>query len=112
MKLPLSEEQVSAAGMTAEKLQSSIVIGSRYYLAVNPKADETLSAAAKDFINWLYNDEAGKTAYSSAFGGVPFNFEYLMTGTAGEQNPSSSEPENSGDMTESGTVSPENSAPS
>ena len=34
-----------------------------------------------------------------------------MTGTAEEQSPSS-EPENSGDMTESGTVSPENSAPS
>lgn len=111
MKLPLSEEQVSAAGMTAEKLQSSIVIGSRYYLAINPEAKENLSAAAKDFINWLYSDEAGKTAYSSAFGGVPFNFEYLMTGTAEEQSPSS-EPENSGDMTESGTVSPENSAPS
>lgn len=89
MKLPLSEEEVTAAGMTAEKLQSSIVIGSRYYLAINPKADENLSAAARDFVNWLYNDEAGKTAYSSAFGGVPFNFEYIMTGEAQEIPPSS-----------------------
>ena len=80
MKLPLSEDEITAAGMTAEKLQSSIVIGSRYYIAVNPKASETLSAAAKEFISWLYNEEAGKTAYSSAFGGVPFNFEYLMSG--------------------------------
>ena len=111
MKLPLSEEKITAAGMTAEKLQSSIVIGSRYYLAINPKAEEKLAGEARDFVNWLYNEEAGKTAYSSAFGGVPFNFEYLMTGETGEQNPSS-EPENSGDMTESGTVSPENSAPS
>ena len=43
----------------------------------------------KDFVNWLYNDEAGKTAYSSAFGGVPFNFEYIMTGEAQEITPSS-----------------------
>ena len=101
MKLPLSDEDITASGMTAEKLQSSIVIGSRYYLAVNPKADENLSAAAKDFINWIYNDEAGKTAYSSAFGGVPFNFEYLF-GTPGTENGSfeSSEESSSAPMEE------------
>ena len=101
MKLPLSDEDITASGMTAEKLQSSIVIGSRYYLAVNPKADENLSAAAKDFINWIYNDEAGKTAYSSAFGGVPFNFEYLI-GTPGTENGSfeSSEESSSAPMEE------------
>ena len=103
MKLPLSDEQITAAGMTEEKLQSSIVIGSRYYLAVNPKAEENSSAAAKEFINWLYNDEAGKTAYSSAFGGVPFNFEYIMTGEAEEVPPSE---------TESEAASPENPEPS
>ena len=103
MKLPLSDEQITAAGMTAEKLQSSIVIGSRYYLAVNPKAEENSSAAAKEFINWLYNDEAGKTAYSSAFGGVPFNFEYIMTGEAEEVPPSE---------TESEAALPENPEPS
>lgn len=124
MKLPLSEEEITASGMTKEKLDRSIVIGSRYYLAVNPKADETLSAAAKDFINWLYNDEAGKTAYSSAFGGVPFNFEYLM-GTpetengSSEENSASETEENAAPgnksrsgKTESGTVSPENASPS
>ena len=84
MKLPLSEDEITAAGMTAEKLQSSIVIGSRYYIAVNPEASKTLSAAAKEFISWLYNEDAGKSAYSSAFGGVPFNFEYLMSGNTEE----------------------------
>ncbi len=154
MKLPLSEDDVTAAGMTAEKLQSSIVIGSRYYLAINPKAEEKLASAARDFVNWLYSDEAGKNAYSSAFGGVPFNFEYLVgnsseqggagseqggnasgqgensseqggagseqSGNASEQGgnasgqngKASSEAQNSGGKTESGTVSPENSAPS
>ena len=111
MKLPLSEEEVTAAGMTAEKLQSSIVIGSRYYLAINPKADENLSAAARDFVNWLYNDEAGKTAYSSAFGGIPFNFEYIMTGVA-EEVPPSSETESAADEAKSKAASPESSAPS
>ena len=102
MKLPLSEEEISAAGMTAEKLQSSIVIGSRYYLAINPNAEENLYAAARDFVNWLYNDTAGKTAYSSAFGGVPFNFEYLMGAPSGEENSSTAEGEtNSETETES-----------
>lgn len=111
MKLPLSEEKITAAGMTAEKLQSSIVIGSRYYLAINPKAEENLAAEARDFLNWLYNDEAGKTAYSSAFGGVPFSFEYLMTGEA-EEIPPSSETESVADGAKSGDASPESSVPS
>ena len=88
MKLPLSEEDITSSGMTAEKLQSSIVIKSRYYLAINPKAEENLSSAAMDFINWLYSDEAGKTAYSSAFGAVPFNFEYLAENQMPEESPS------------------------
>ena len=106
MKLPLSDEDITAAGMTAEKLQSSIVIGSRYYLALNPKADEKLASAAKDFINWLHDDEAGKTAYSNAFGGVPFNFGY------GENNNSSAEGDSPADNAESEAVSSEDSAPS
>ena len=107
MKLPLSEDEVTAAGMSAEKLQSSIVIGSRYYIAVNPKADETSAKAANELIDWIFKSEEGKTAYSSAFGGVPFNFEYLMS-----DNNSEAEPSSEGEKTESGTVSPENAAPS
>ncbi|MBQ7873829.1 MAG: extracellular solute-binding protein [Oscillospiraceae bacterium] len=124
MKLPLSDDDITASGMTAEKLQSSIVIGSRYYIAINPSADENLAAAARDFINWIYTDEAGRNAYSSAFGGVPHNFEYIT-----EENPvggengvvndgSGSGTDNSdtaggfGSDTESGTVSPENATPS
>ena len=108
MKLPLSDEEITASGMTAEKLQSSIVIKSRYYIAINPKANENLTAAARDFVDWLYNDEAGKTAYSSAFGAVPFNFEYLSENPVTEENPSSktaTEPENPQSMQED--VSPE-----
>ncbi len=87
MKLPLTDEQITASGMTAEKLQSSIVIGSRYYLAINPKADETSAAAAREFIRWLYEGEEGAKTYSSAFGAVPHNFGYLPeNGT--EQTPS------------------------
>lgn len=119
MKLPLSDDEITAAGMTAEKLQSSIVIGSRYYLTVNPKADEASSAAAKDFINWIYGNEAGKNAFSSAFGGVPFNFEYIMGDSVTEENSAaenqsevSSENESSEGKTKSGTASPENTSQS
>ena len=102
MKLPLSDEDITASGQSLEKLNRSIVIGSRYYLAVNPKADAKLTAMAKDFISWLYEDEAGKTAYSSGFGSVPHSFGYFAS-----ENPS-----NAGSETESGTVSPENAEPS
>jgi len=83
MKLPITDKDISAAGMTAEKLQSSIVIGSRYYIALNPNAEEAYSTAAKDFVNWLYSDEAGMKAYTSAFGGLPFNYSYGETEGAG-----------------------------
>ena len=91
MKLPLSDENISAAGMTAEKLQSSIVIGSRFYLAVNPNADENRVAAAKEFISWLWSSKGG-SVYSEVFGGVPYNFAYDMT--SGTEN-SEPMPENS-----------------
>lgn len=110
MKLPLSDEEITAAGMTAEKLQSSIVIGSRYYIAINPSADAADTAAARDFVRWIFNEEAGKAAYSGAFGTVPFNFEYILSGE--NQNEPSAETENFGDETENGTVSPENTEPS
>lgn len=106
MKLPVSEDEITASGMTAEKLNSSIVISSRYYIAVNPKADENSSAAAREFINWLYNEESGRKAYSEAFKAVPFNFEYLMTG----QENSVPETENSSEAPEPENPSPENSS--
>lgn len=94
MKLPLDEEKVTAAGMTPEKLQSSIVIGSRYYISLNPSADEARLSGARDFLNWLINDEAGRNAYSSAFGKLPFNFALEYPGSTVQEAPSE---ENSSD---------------
>ncbi len=118
MKLPISDTEVASAGMTAEKLQRSIVIGSRYYLALNPKASETLSSAAEDFISWIYEDESGKTAYSSAFGAIPHNFGYMVNDETADTAPETANDSmqeganNAAPDTESGTVSPENSTPS
>lgn len=76
MKLPLSDEDITAAGMSAEKLNSSIVIGSRYYIAFNPNGDESAIAAAYDFVKWLFNEPEGMTAYSENFGGIPLNYSF------------------------------------
>lgn len=78
MKLPVTDDEITASGMTAEKLQSSIVIGSRYYIAINPKADESAAKDARDFVSWLFGSEGGSNAFSGAFGAVPFSFEYIM----------------------------------
>lgn len=84
MKLPLSDADVTAAGMSAEKLWRSIAIGCRYYIALNPNADEAMTGAARDFINWLYSDTEGMNAYTSAIGGLPFNYSYGNNNAAGE----------------------------
>lgn len=76
MKLPLSESDITAPDMTLEKLQSSIIIGSRYYLAINPKAAAGDVKLAKDLVKWLYSDDSGRELFTNAFGGVPFNYGY------------------------------------
>lgn len=86
MKLPLDEEEITAAGMSTEKLQSSIVIGSRYYISLNPSANEEESAAARDFVQWIFGSENGRKAYYEAFGSAPYDFEH------GSENPSTEEP--------------------
>lgn len=106
MKLPLTDEDITASGMTAEKLQSSIVIGSRYYIALNPNADEAMAAAARDFVSWIYSDTEGMGAYSSAIGGLPFNYSYGVNG-AEEENVAG---ENGSANSEGGNVSDENGA--
>ena len=77
MKLPLSDKEITANGMTAEKLDRSIVVGARYYLAMNPKANDTDRGVMTDFLGWLYGNEAGNKAYGTVFDALPFN--YSMT---------------------------------
>lgn len=80
MKLPLDDGKITAGGISSEKLQSSIVIGSRYYLTLNPNADAERLSEARDFIKWVFNEEAGRTAFSSAFGGLAYNYTVGGTG--------------------------------
>ena len=111
MKLPLSDAEVTASGMTAEKLNRSIVIASRYYLAFNPNADAAAASAARDFVKWLYTDSEGMAAFSEAFGGVAFNYSgALSTPENGLSMPDSSA---SSDLsTDNGSTSTESSASS
>lgn len=128
MKLPLSDEEITVPGMTAEKLQSSIVIGSRYYIAINPKAEESAAKDARDFVSWLFGSEGGSNAFSGAFGAVPFNFEYVMgespadsegsspadeSGNAGQSAESSSAESGSpeGKSSQENNTAPENASP-
>lgn len=108
MKLPLSDSDITAVGMTAEKLQSSIIIGTRYYLAFSPSANETLMNEAREFVNWLYNDETGKSVYTNSFGKVPFNFEYLLNESVSSSESSTSESESFATENEPETVGPMN----
>lgn len=105
MKLPLSESDVTASGTSAEKLNRSIVIASRYYIAFNPNADAAAASSARDFVKWLYTEAEGMAAYSEAFGGVAFNYTEPLEGRRAQRNASS------GSLsTENETASAENGA--
>ena len=105
MKLPLSESDVTASGTSAEKLNRSIVIASRYYITFNPNADAAAASSARDFVKWLYTEAEGMAAYSEAFGGVAFNYTEPLEGRRAQRNASS------GSLsTENETASAENGA--
>ena len=105
MKLPLSERDVTASGTSAEKLNRSIVIASRYYITFNPNADAAAASSARDFVKWLYTEAEGMAAYSEAFGGVAFNYTEPLEGRRAQRNASS------GSLsTENETASAENGA--
>ena len=89
MKLPLSESDVTASGTSAEKLNRSIVIASRYYITFNPNADAAAASSARDFVKWLYTEAEGMAAYSEAFGGVAFNYTEPLEGRRAQRNASS-----------------------
>lgn len=111
MKLPLSDGEVTASGMSTEKLSRSIVIASRYYLAFNPNADAAAASAARDFVRWLYTDSAGMAAFSEAFGSVAFNYSGAVN--MPENGMSMTQSSASSDLsTDSGSTSTEDSASS
>lgn len=74
MKLPLSDKDIKTAGLSAEKLQRSILVGARYYLALNPNAPETARSEMTSFLRWLYGEKDGAEAYMATFDGLPFNY--------------------------------------
>ena len=100
MKLPLSDKDIKPAGLSAEKLQRSILVGARYYLAMNPKAAETTRSEMTSFLRWLYDDPAGGVAYTSTFEGLPFNYAVTDTPSLAKSSTGSSSGSSSGSETE------------
>lgn len=73
MKMNFESSDITAEGMTVEKLNSSIPEFVSQYYVINAKATEEEQALAEDFLLWLYTSETGLDYIVNKFAFVPFN---------------------------------------
>ncbi|MCZ2258516.1 ABC transporter substrate-binding protein [Sporosarcina sp. G11-34] len=67
----LAEEGIGILPIPVEGFEGSIPAGVPMYWAVNSEKDEKVVQASKDFLDWMYTSETGKTAVLEDFKFVP-----------------------------------------
>lgn len=67
----LAEENIGLLPIPVEGHEGKIPAGVPMYWAVNNKADEKVVQASKDFLDWMYTSDTGKTAVLEDFKFVP-----------------------------------------
>ena len=72
----LAENNIGIIPVPVEGLEGHIPAGVPMYWAVNSKSDEKVVQASKDFLNWMYTSEAGKTAVLEDFKFIPAYKDY------------------------------------
>lgn len=73
MKLNFSGEDITAKGMTVDKLNQSVAEFVSQYYVINAKASEQEVKDAADFLVWLNTSDEGLNYIINEFGFVPFN---------------------------------------
>ena len=73
MKVNLEQSDISAEGVTVDKMNSSIPEFVSQYYVINKKDSEEEQKAAEDFLVWLYTSDTGKDYITNKFAFVPFN---------------------------------------
>lgn len=73
VKLPLKNSDVTASGMTAEKLNRSISVYVPNYYAINAKATDEQKQTAMDFLVWLNTSEPGQRIVIEDMQFIPYN---------------------------------------
>lgn len=73
MKVNLDDSDITAKGVTVEKLNSSIPEFVSQYYVINAKASDEEKAAAEEFLLWLNTSSTGLDYITNKFAFVPFN---------------------------------------
>ncbi|MCD8021989.1 MAG: ABC transporter substrate-binding protein [Lachnospiraceae bacterium] len=73
MKVNFEESDITAEGVTVEKMNTSIPEFVSQYYVVNAKATEEEQEIAEAFLVWLYTSETGTDYIVNQFAFVPFN---------------------------------------
>jgi raffinose/stachyose/melibiose transport system substrate-binding protein len=66
-----AEKNIGMIPIPVEGFEGKLPVGVPMYWAVNKKSDEKVVQASKDFLDWMYTSDAGKTAVMEDFKFIP-----------------------------------------
>jgi raffinose/stachyose/melibiose transport system substrate-binding protein len=72
----LAENNIGIMPVPVEGFEGSIPAGVPMYWAVNSQSDDAVVQASKDFLDWVYTSETGKTAVLEEFKFIPAYKDY------------------------------------
>src|SRR5690625_1169223 len=72
----LAENNIGIMPVPVEGFEGSIPAGVPMYWAVNSQSDDAVVQASKDFLDWVYTSETGKTAVLEDFKFIPAYKDY------------------------------------
>jgi len=79
VKMPFQASDIKIAGLTVEKMNSSIPVFVPNYYAINSRVSEKEQKAAMDFLVWMNTSAAGKKFIIESFNFIPYNADPATT---------------------------------
>lgn len=79
VKMPITTAEISLAGMTPEKFNSSIPVFVPNYYAINAKVTAEEQKLAQNFLVWLNTSTTGMTYIKESFKFIPYNADPATT---------------------------------
>lgn len=79
IKMPFTDADVVADGLTVEKMNTSIPVFVPNYYLINAKVSEEEQKMAEDFLVWLNTSEAGQKFVTEDMAFIPYNADPATT---------------------------------
>ncbi len=98
VKLPLEDDDVTAQGVTVDKINRSISVYVPNYYAINAKATDEQKQVAMDFLVWLNTTESGQKFVTEDMAFIPYNADSSSLNTDNSLSKSIIEYMESGDV--------------